>query len=108
VGWESRKGSDPFPALGSDPTSATFRIPERVLSRHVGGELVLLHLTTGMYHVLNETGARVWELLARGDATDRIAAALAEDYEVDPEQAAADVNGVIAELRDAKLIEVLR
>ena len=76
----------------------------RVMSRRVGDELLLFHLSSGVYHVLNETAARVWELLEHGDGAASIAAALATDYDVDPESAAADVQRIVAGLFEAELI----
>ncbi|BDI59512.1 PqqD family protein [Qipengyuania nanhaisediminis] len=47
-----------------------------VVSREVGGELVLLDLEGGQYFGLDQVGARVWELL--GDEPQTIAS-LADD-----------------------------
>lgn len=81
---------------------ATFVIADAALMRRVGDDAVVLH--EGEYHVLNETGARVWELLAAGDDADAIAAAVAVDYDVETERAAAGVRAIIEELLQAKLI----
>lgn len=83
---------------------ATFHVPESVLSRPVGVELVLLHLASGVYHVLNSTGARVWELLLRGETVESIVAVVASEYEVEEGRAAADVIAVVAQLQAAELI----
>jgi protein arginine N-methyltransferase 1 len=83
----------------------TFRVAGEVLSRPVGEEMLLFDPRSGLYHVLNETGARVWHGLERQENVERIAAAIAAEYDVDPRQAAADVGAVIARLQEANLIE---
>jgi hypothetical protein len=40
------------------------RIPKEVVSRNLGSETILLHLETGVYWSLNETGAAIWEEIA--------------------------------------------
>ena len=96
---------DDVPSTSAEvPAGATFRISDRVLSRRVGDELLLFHLSLGIYHVLNETGARVWELLEHGNRAASIAAVVAAEFEVDPESAAADVQALIAGLLEENLI----
>lgn len=79
-------------------------IAEDVLSRRFGGEVILLNLRAGTYHLLNETGACVWEGLERGDSIDAIAGSIASEYEVTVERAAADVAAVLGSLVEARLI----
>lgn len=86
------------------PRDATFRVSGRVLARRVGGEVLLLHLSSGVYHVLNETGARVWALLENGRDLASIADAVASEYDVDPDRAVKDVQAVIARLQEEQLI----
>lgn len=82
----------------------TYRIAEHVLSRRVGDGILLLDTSAGVYHALNETGARVWELLERGRETGEIAADVALQYDVDERRAADDVESVLAQLESARLI----
>lgn len=83
---------------------ATFHVSERVLSRRVGDEVLLLHLSSGVYHVLNETAAHVWGLLENGGGVASIAAALASEFDVDPQCAAEDVSALVARLQEESLI----
>ncbi len=96
-----REASQMSGAVSSD---ATFRISDRVLSRPVGGEVLLLHLSSGVYHVLNETGARVWALLENGSRVASIVDAVASEYDVDRDVAAEDVRTLVARLREERLI----
>lgn len=84
--------------------SATLRVSEHALCRKVGDDALLFDTAAGTYHVLNETGARVWELLSQGQSLDAIAVAVAADYEVEQQRAAEDVAAIVARLREANLV----
>ncbi len=57
-------------------------------------------------HHLNETAARIWEVLAHGGTADDAAATLCDRYEVDPERARADVAAVQAVWAAEGLLEL--
>lgn len=86
------------------PPRGTIRVSGQVLARRVGPELLLLDQATGIYHVLNETGAQVWESLQRGDAIEAIAIDVASAYDIDGERATADVAAIVSQLQQANLI----
>jgi hypothetical protein len=86
------------------PVAGAFRVSDRVLSRRVGDDVVLLELDAGTYHSLNETGARVWEVLQRGGSIDTIVAAIAAEYDIDAARAGADVAEILARLEEGRLI----
>ena len=97
-------GRESSPANAEVPEDATFCVSDRVLSRRVGGEVLLLHLSSGIYHVLNETGARVWALLESGGDVASIGETVASEYEVDRQSAAEDVKVLVARLQEEQLI----
>ncbi|HEU4886611.1 MAG TPA: HPr-rel-A system PqqD family peptide chaperone [Thermoanaerobaculia bacterium] len=92
------------PAKAIVSGDATFQVAERVLSRRVGDEVLLFHLSSGVYHVLNQTAARVWTLLENGGGVARIIETVASEYDVDPQSAAKDVNTLVARLQEQHLI----
>lgn len=51
------------------------------------GETVLMHLATATYYSLNQTGARIWDLLGEGLTLHEVAATLIAEYEVNDQQA---------------------
>ena len=59
-----------------------FRIPEHVLSRELDDEMVLLNLDSGEYFGLNDTGTRIWELLADGRSREEVIDCLTDEFEV--------------------------
>jgi len=73
--------------------------------RVVDGEALIVDLQTGDYFSLNPVATAIWERLQTGQEAPAIAAAIAEDYAMDPAVVAADVAALIAQLRDAGLLE---
>lgn len=72
--------------------AAVPRRSERVVCRSlVDGEAVLLHLDSGQYHGLNETGVAVWELIDG----ERSAAAITREVRGGFEDAPADVDRLV-------------
>lgn len=74
-------------------------------SRPDGNDLLLFDRVSGEIHVLNETAARVWEALRRGDDVETIVAAMARDYEVDAPRASNDVAAIVLDLQRAGLMD---
>jgi hypothetical protein len=79
--------------------------PARILSAHLDGETVLLHMDSKRYYRLNETGQRIWRLLEAGVPVGEIAGRLSEEFEVEEGAAAAEVEGFIAALRSRDLVD---
>lgn len=55
-------------------------------------------------HLLNETAARVWELLASPRSLDELAATLGEEYDAPADDLRAGVEEVLAGFRDKGLL----
>lgn len=79
---------------------------DRLSWRILDGDALILHPEAGTLHRLNGTGTRFWELLDGSRAIDAIAAALAEEYEVTPEDAVEQLTELADELLEADLLEV--
>lgn len=84
----------------------TARIPERVTFRRVRDEMALLNLDTGVYFGLDETGARMWELLAEHGVLEAVAKQMEREYDVAPEQLRQDLLRLAEELTAKGLLEV--
>ena len=81
------------------------KISPTVTWRKVNDETVILNLETSVYYTVNRTGALIWELLAKGRPAEKIAQALAAEYELSPGQAAEDVCEFLKAVSDLKLTE---
>ena len=77
---------------------------EGVIAKMVGSEMVLLDYDRGIYYGLNPVGARVWQLLSDGEASDRIIELLADEYDVARETLEADVTALLRDLEAKGLV----
>jgi hypothetical protein len=78
---------------------------EGVIAKMVGSEMVLLDYDRGVYYGLNPVGARVWQLLSDGEASDRIIELLAGEYDVARETLEADISALLRDLQAKELVE---
>lgn len=69
-----------------------------VLARRMPGGAVLVHLPSNRIFELNETGARVWELLSEGVEGDALIERLGSEFAVDRVRLRADVDAVLDRL----------
>ncbi|ARV58396.1 thymidylate synthase [Nostocales cyanobacterium HT-58-2] len=76
------------------------------ISSDLGGEAVILNLKSGVYHGLNEVGARIWNLLQQPQVVKDIKQTILEEYEVEPEVCVGDLLALLNELKAAELIKV--
>jgi hypothetical protein len=79
-------------------------IPTQVMSRLVGDETVLLDLSSGIYFGLDGVGKRIWESVAEGCSLGETAALIASEFEVDEEQAQADLMAFATDLVERGLL----
>lgn len=81
------------------------RVPEQVMMRELGGELVMLDAKMENYYGLNEVGTRLMQLAEKGVTLERIVEVLVQEYEVDRARLEADVKRLAGELIEAGLLE---
>lgn len=81
-------------------------IPERVVYKKVGEEMVLLDFERGVYYGLNPVGARVWELLAEGKTAHEIVDLLTDEFDVPQTDAAGDVSALMDDLAANGLVSL--
>ena len=79
-------------------------IPPQVMSRLVGDETVFLDLESGMYFGLDGVGKRIWEAIGEGLTLGEIAAIIVSEYEVEVNQAQADVIEFVGDLVERGLL----
>jgi hypothetical protein len=84
--------------------TACYPDPNVVFTRLGESEGVLLHLHTKRYYSVNETGARLWEVLQEWSQPRQIAEALMDEYVVEAPQALAAVVTFVDRLYQAGLV----
>ena len=78
-----------------------------VLARRLPGGAVLVHMRTNRIFELNETGARIWELLSEGLDQQTLLNRLVEEFDVDSERAAKEVAAVLDQLGREGLVNAI-
>jgi hypothetical protein len=81
------------------------RPADDVAGEVIDGEAIILNVSNGMYYSLSKAGGLVWEMVAGGHSPEEIVGAVLARYRVAPRQARADVERVIEELLEEKLIQ---
>jgi len=84
-------------------------VPDHVIYRWFEAETVLLNLSTGQYHGLNETGGRMLQLLEETDGEVGAAVRrLATEYEISYDEIAPMLADFCTALAERGLVEVER
>ncbi|MBF0545104.1 MAG: PqqD family protein [Candidatus Riflebacteria bacterium] len=72
----------------------------------VDNEIVIMNMAKNNYVALDDIGRRIWELLENPCRIDEMCHQLSREFEVTPEQAAADVFPFLEELKSEGLIRI--
>jgi hypothetical protein len=75
--------------------------------RILAEEAIVINFDSSFFYNLNPVGTFIWERCDGSHSIDEIAAALAQEYEVEPEEAARDCREFIQELLDQGLLELM-
>jgi len=73
------------------------------ISREVNGETLVLDSRAELIHQLNPTATFIWQQARSGSSAGEIAAAVAEEYDVELETAHRDVAATLARLKELNL-----
>lgn len=80
------------------------RVREDLSARLVKGETVVLDRSSLQVHQFNATASHVWSLCTGRLTEAEIASRVAETYDVEPAQAAKDVQALVAQFRTLGLL----
>lgn len=73
--------------------------------RILGDEAVILNLSSGVYFGLDTVGTRMWQLISEHGSTDKVIAAMLEEYEVEEAQLRADLDKLVEQLIEKGLVK---
>lgn len=94
--------------IGAEPSlDRRFTVPSDIVHRTLDGETTILSLATGACYGLEGPGARIWDLISKSTSPRAIAARIAREYRVTPEEARGDVTAILASLAAAGLVHPL-
>ena len=97
------ESGDQGSANGTAAVPLTLRA-DGVTWRALDDHIVVLDLDSSLYMSVTGAGAVVWKLLNEGTTLDAMIDAVLEVYEVEPEQARADLVAFVDDLRVRKLL----
>lgn len=86
------------------PTTRLSRTPEVLFSPLADDEGVLLSMDAGLYFSLNKAAVVIWSALEREQTLEELAALLTSKFKVTPERAAADLQALLAQMIEKKLV----
>jgi len=81
-------------------------IPESTTWKSLTSGIVLLDLSSGSYHLLNETASSIWRSIVEEKAVDEIVDDLVSEFDCTREVAAVDVDELIEHLVEEHLLEL--
>jgi Coenzyme PQQ synthesis protein D (PqqD) len=76
-----------------------------VVSRRLDDQVVLVNLRTNLIYELNETGARLWELLAEGCDRSEVERRMLQEFDVTEDTLRTEIDGLVSSLLTAGLVE---
>jgi hypothetical protein len=79
-------------------------VPDTVLFREFDGEAVILNLDTESYLGLDAVGTRMWTVLTHQPSIQAAYDILLSEYDVSPDTLRADVERLLGEMLEHKLI----
>jgi hypothetical protein len=83
----------------------TYRINSpHVIAETMGGETIIVHLSTGCYFNLAGSGPDIWDGLAAGESEEQVARRLEQRYDGSPEELRGAVDRLVQELTAEELI----
>jgi hypothetical protein len=85
--------------------AARFRPSTDAVTKPLGGDVVLVHLRTNRIYTLNQTGARLWELLEQGHDLKRAREQMLLEFEVGEGQLRDEIRALVDELVKTGLLE---
>jgi hypothetical protein len=88
--------------------ASTVKIAEDVVGEVLEGEAVLLNLRTGVYYSLNRTGTTIWKLLEEDGHLGRVRDRMLKQYEVPAEVLDADLERLLGDLEQRRLIQIAK
>ncbi len=84
------------------------KIAGAVVSQTTGRETFVANLGTARCYGLNQTGGRIWELLAQGRGLHSVSAAVAREYGAPRRNVERDVLALVCELAQRDLVKIVR
>jgi hypothetical protein len=87
-----------------DSSETRFGRSGNIASEVIDGEAIIINLDDGNYYSMDGVGAFIWEMLAARPSLREVVECVVTCYEVSPEQARADIDGLVSSLSRENVI----
>ena len=87
-----------------DSSGQSIRLREDLIWRAVEDEVIVLDRRTWSYLTINPSGAVLWSQVVSGSSRERLATALAAEFDLDPKRARAEVDDFVSKLEEHGLL----
>ena len=77
---------------------------ERIASKVMEGEAILINLTTGIYYSLDDVASELWEAISEGSSEPALSTWIASNYNVDIDQSKKDITAFFDELLAEEIV----
>lgn len=85
-------------------TTGQIRRSQSTLTVQTDGSLIALNIDSGLYHGLDGSGPRIWDLLAEPTTPEAVVEALLADFDIDRNTCTAQVTAFLDGLRQRGLL----
>lgn len=92
------------PGAARGPVNPMPTLNPKIAARVVNGEALILTPHDSVLHTLNPVATRIWELMRTQATLQEVVAAVVAEYDVTPETAEADLQELLADLREKQII----
>jgi hypothetical protein len=99
-----KRGSRSRPKRARQAARGALRVSGDVVSRRLGDEVILVNLQTDRVYALNQTAARIWELLASRRSPQFIERTLAREFAAEGPKLSREIGRLLSTLRAKKLV----
>ncbi len=82
------------------------KVSNEVVFRILGGEAVLLNLTSGTYFGLDEVGTRMWQFLSEHGSSEKVIELMLKEYEVEEAVLQSDLDELVKDLLQHGLVNI--
>jgi hypothetical protein len=77
---------------------------KEVAAKVMDGEAILINLSNGIYYSMDKVGSLIWEMIEKSSSVEKMTAAISAHYDIPLEQARTDIERLVGELVDEKLV----
>lgn len=96
------------PQRPPEPLPKRLEVAPDVVFREVGGEAVILDLSTERYYGLDATGTRIWQLVSEDGSVAGVRRRMLEEFEVGEEELEEDLRELLGKLLAEGLLRPAR